>query len=156
MAAVIQHGGTNGVEVLDMGLPGGTLHAGWPETGAYATMEIVEGPTQSPATQAAMPQSDFVAVQRGGFHGKVLSASGLIQAIDHDTLNGIIAAIEARENDPDKSKPTRYQNSVTGHDYPEVIVRNFRHTGPREVAVAGVIVLEYQLEFHVLREGVAP
>ncbi len=152
MAQYIEFGGTGGVPVLDFGLPGGALSAAWPGAGARSTMEIIEGPLESPVAEHAMPDQGFVAVQRGGLHGRAMTARGVIQTRDHETLNGILDTIRSREFIASLMKPTRLQNHNTGLDFSEVILREFRATGPRDVAADGAVVLEYEFQFQIVRE----
>lgn len=158
MAQFIEHGGTNGVPVLDLGLPGGSLQAEWPEGGAYSTIQLYEGQVTAPREESAMPQQNLVAVQHGGFHGRIITATGTINAIDHTTLNYIIGEIRKREFDPVLQRPTFLRRNDTDQSWKEVVIRNFRTTTPRERASGGpqegTVLVGYEFEFHALRDEV--
>ncbi|HEB80080.1 MAG TPA: hypothetical protein ENI79_06375 [Rhodospirillales bacterium] len=153
MPSIIQFGDGTPVAELDFGLPGGVLHSSWPIDGAYATMEIAEGEVKAAVQDAAMPDINIVATQRGGFHGQVLAVSGTINAKDHATMNTIISNIRAREFSPDLMIPTVLNNNTTGETLSEVTLRRFRPTA-RRVAAGGTIVMDYRFEFHIHRRPI--
>jgi hypothetical protein len=156
MAQFLRFGGSNGIPELDFGLPGATLAAGWPATGAYATAELGATDIVVPRDEQAMPQSNFVATQSGGFHGKTIPVTGVITAVSHATINTILNDINGRVYDPLLSIPTLLFNDHTSQQWDEVVLRNFRTPSRREVNALGQVVQDYTWEFHVLRRGGSP
>jgi len=140
MPQLIEFGGTNGVSVLNLGLPGGT-----PATGS--TLDMTEAILETTLQQAAMPQVDMVAVQRTGVHGRVLIGRGILVASDHETLNAFESDIDKHQNAP----PTQLVDSVRNKTFGSVVLVTWRRLGRRMITASGKVAQEFEITFKDLR-----
>lgn len=148
MAQTIQFGGTNGVPEIDFGLPGGTLHGAG---NARSTMALIEGQVMAPAQQVAMPDQNFTAVARGGFHGQVLTADGQFVLASHALMNTLLDNIEDRRSNASLMQPTRLVNNNTARTWTAVILDDFQPAGARRLTAQSYVVLLYRILFKVVR-----
>lgn len=159
------YGGTNGVEVLDIGQRGGVRNKG---DLALATMGVNTVQEKIVTVQQGFPQQNFTAQDLLGFKGQRVLWNGTLWVIDAMELQVIESEIEqykaGRYRDPltgqvtldlGQMKPTRLTRSV-GKDF--VILSEtarlleYRRIGPRQTIVGNpyAVMQEFEIVFEIL------
>lgn len=150
MAQLIEFGGTSGVSVLDLGLPGGSIAGAG---NGRSTMLLEVGGRQQATQERAMPETDVVLAHRLGVKGRTIIGRGQLVLASDALMNTVLAAIDAHLEDPEQFVPTQLVDNVTGQTWTKVYMNPHRVFGARVPEGTGTFVLlAFEIEFRSLED----
>ncbi len=114
MPQLIEFGGTEGVSVLDLGLPGGAIAGAG---NGRSTLQIAVGDGEESSQVRAMPDSNIALLHRLGFKGRVITGRGQLVLNGHTLMNSVEGAIADHKFDPDEFVPTLLTDNVGGRNW---------------------------------------
>jgi hypothetical protein len=151
MPQTIEWGGSNGVGVVDFGLPGGSLNG---SGSARSAMTLVVGPAPAPVSETSQPQMPFVSSQQQPARAKQIVAEGRLVCVNYTTLQGIIDEIDKRRTVDSFMRPTMLRKFVNGglvRTFTSVRLDDFVETRADLKTADGWVMTEIRVVWKVVR-----
>lgn len=145
----VEYGGTQGVDVLDLGVKGGTLAgSGF----GRSTIALTIGDLIVPTHESAVPDNDLIAVQKLGAHGRTITASGVLIIKTHETMDGVIDNLDSHKANPVQMRPTRLRRNlpIPVKSWSKVYLDTYDLIVPRRTSSGDWIIQPYRIRFRVL------
>lgn len=149
MAQDIEYGGSNGVSILDLGLPGGTRHGA---ATMRSTMNIIVNPEEVPVQETASPDNDLTVAQKLGRHGMTILGQGLIQANSNSLMDTVLGEIEDHRTGRYNGRSTELRRNVPTPvvTWRRVYLDRFTQLEVRRPSSGGFVGFRYKVIFRVL------
>ncbi len=150
MPQTIEFGGTNGLGIVELGLPGGSA---WPGSAA-SVLNLIPGPAKTRDKTVAMPDISFIALERGAYHGRNIVARGTLVFANRSVLVSALTQLDERSWRPDSLQPTRLRDTVNSRIWEETVLMNVVNVESIQVDGRGWFLQEIELQFNALKESV--